>query len=213
MRALPFAALALLAASAAVAAARPAPVRAADQCPDSTLEPNAGNLATVAKAIVCEIDLRRADAGLVPLREQRQLDRSSQFQSDDMVESHFVAHNEPGHPSLLTRIRRTGYFKGVSGGLYTENIAVAPQEEASAAEVVQAWMLSDEHRAKILYGRFREIGVGAQIAPPDPAFYADRPSVVYTTDFGRRYWRRCGFRHAAGAGARRPAACPRRRRR
>ena len=71
-------------------------------------------------------------------------------------------------------------------------------------------MLSDEHRAKILYGSFREIGVGARIAGPDPAFYADRPSVVYTTDFGRRYWSRCGFRRTDDSAAR-PRRCPHRR--
>src|SRR5439155_9434255 len=138
-------------------------------CPDATLQPYPGNLGRVAKAIVCEVNVQRADAGLVPLTEQRELDASSQFQSDDMVDSRFVGHEQPGHPSLLTRIRRTGYFKRVAGGLYSENIAVAPQEEATADDVVQAWMLSDEHRAKILYGSFREIGVGARIAGPDPA--------------------------------------------
>ena len=158
-------------------------------CPDSALQPYPGNLDRVADAIVCEVNLRRGGLGLQPLRRQGQLDRSSQFHSDDMVESRFLAHEQPGHPSLLTRIRHTGYFARVTGALYTENIAVAPQEDGTAANLVEAWMLSERHRNNILFGRFREIGVGARITD-DPTFYAGRTSVVYTTDFGRRYWRR-----------------------
>jgi len=159
-------------------------------CPDSDLQPYPGNLDRVARAIVCEINVRRAEAGLHPLRRQPQLDRSSQFHTDDMVESRFVAHEQPGHLRLLTRIRRTGYFRRVAGGLYTENVAVAPQEDGSARNLVTAWMLSERHRANILFARFREIGVGARITGADPVFYTDRPAAVYTTDFGRRYWRR-----------------------
>jgi uncharacterized protein YkwD len=178
-------------------AARSPAARSTAACPDSDLQAFPHNLDRVAGAIVCELNARRAEAGLAPLRRQSQLDASSQFHTDDMAESRFLAHEQPGHPSVLTRIRRSGYFKGVTGGLYAENIADAPQEEATAAEVVTAWMLSPAHSEKILYAGFREIGVGARVVGPDPVFYADRPSVVYTTDYGRRYWRRrCAARRA-----------------
>ena len=83
----------------------------------------------------------------------------------------------------------TGYFDHVTGGLYSENLAAAPDGRASASAVVSAWMQSDHHRANILFPDFREVGVGATVTGPDPAFYQDYPSVVYATDFGRRYYR------------------------
>jgi uncharacterized protein YkwD len=205
-------AILLLALAAAGLTARPG--GAATGCPDSGLQPYPGNLDRVAGAIVCEINVRRTEAGLHALRRERRLDRSSQFHSDDMVESRFVAHEQPGHPRLVTRIRRTGYFRRVVDALYTENVAVAPQEDGTAANLVTAWMLSDRHRANILFGRFREIGVGARITGPDPVFYSDRPSVVYTTDFGRRYWRRgtrCARRSLAGQATPPRRYCTRRR--
>ncbi|MFL5894130.1 MAG: CAP domain-containing protein [Thermoleophilaceae bacterium] len=191
---------ALALAAAALAPLGPRAV-ASSACPDADLQPFPGNLDRVRHALVCEINVRRVDSGLPPLTDRAQLDASAQFHTDDMVESHFLAHQAPGHPALVTRIRRTGYFRRVTTAIFSENIAAAPQEEASAATVVEAWMLSPEHRDKILYGRFRDLGVGARVAGPDPAFYADRPSVVYTTDFGRRYpRRRCHARRAAAGG-------------
>jgi uncharacterized protein YkwD len=205
-------ALAAVAAPVSAAPARQsqrAPAHAA-ACTDAGLQAYPGNLERVARAVVCEVNLRRQSAGLAPLRAQSQLDRAAQFHTDDMVESRFVAHYREGHPALLTRIRRTGYFAHATGGLYTENIAVAPQEKASAANVVEAWMLSDDHREKILFGSFRDIGVGLRVTGPDPVFYADRPSVVFTTDFATRYTRRCGFHRATN---RTPRSCRRRERR
>ena len=48
-----------------------------------------------------------------------------------------------------------------------------------------AWMASPGHRANILRGAFREIGIG--IAPGAPmAGLAGDPAVTYTNEFGTR---------------------------
>jgi uncharacterized protein YkwD len=186
-------------------------VRAADstdgRCADADLVPDAYNLKRVEKAIVCELNIQRVDAGLVPLAHDPLLNRSAQQKSDDMVAMHYFAHEAAGRPKLFDRISATGYFFAARGGLYTENLGVGPREEATAANMVAAWMQSDHHRVNILLPAFRDVGIGATIAGPDPVFYADRPSVVFATDFGRRYWRRpsnCA-RRPAGAD---PAAAP-----
>jgi hypothetical protein len=103
-----------------------------------------------------------------------------------MVSHHYFAHEAGGRPTLLERVLGSGYFIGATTGLYAEDLAVGPTVEATARNVVSAWMQSPDHRANILDTRLREVGIGAAFANPDPAFYANYPSTVYTADFGRR---------------------------
>src|SRR4051794_4563184 len=101
-------------------AATPAATQAAEapSCPDADLVPLADNLDRVAEAVVCLINTERSDAGLVPLTHDPLLNRSSQQKTDDMVASHYYAHEAPpGRPSLLQRIMATGYFFATAGGL------------------------------------------------------------------------------------------------
>jgi hypothetical protein len=75
-----------------------------------------------------------------------------------------------------------------------------------------AFSLSESHRKTMMYGRFRNVGIGSVIIDPHPAFYADYPAVVFTFDFGRRYERRRTCRRAASSaeGSRGRAVPPRR---
>jgi uncharacterized protein YkwD len=168
------------------APAAAAPAQRAQACADADLQPTAENLPQVAAAMVCLINQQRAGAGLEPLTMDPRLNQSSGFHTFDMVASHVFAHQVPGHLGLLARIRRTGYFDNVRDGLYSENIGFGPKPSWSATVLVQAWMQSSYHRANILFPDFRNIGVGALVIGPDPAFYPAGPSTVYTTDFGRR---------------------------
>jgi uncharacterized protein YkwD len=208
-----------LAALACLAPAPAADARAhrAQACADADLQPTPETLPQVEAAMVCLINQTRAGAGLVPLTMDPRLNQSAGFHTFDMVASHLFAHQIPGHLSLLSRIRRTGYFDNVRDGLYSENIGYGPKPSWTATALVQAWMQSSYHRANILYPDFRDIGVGALMIGPDPAFYPVGPSTVYTTDFGRRI--EFSARHArrAACHSRRHGrvrhVCPSRRRR
>lgn len=160
----------------------------AGACPDAQLqpEPDRGTLERVAAAIVCLINRERSPAGHVALREDRRLDRSSTAHSADQVAHRYLAHERAGRPRMVERIRTAGYFNRAWTATYSENIGIAVRGSASAAVIVPAWMASTEHRANILYAPFRDVGVGIAFADPDPAFYVDHPSVIFTTDFGRR---------------------------
>jgi uncharacterized protein YkwD len=167
------------------------PAAAAD-CPDADLVPAADNLPRVDAAVLCLINQQRSSAGLVKLARSFRLDRSALFHSAEMVRFHFLAHEAPGRPTLLARIRGYGYFNGASNGIYAENVGAGPSSNGTARALMDAWMASPGHRANLLYPAFRDVGIAAIPAPPDPAFFADYPSTVYTTDFGRRYVRlRC----------------------
>ena len=163
---------------------------AAAACPDADLLPAPDNLDRVETATLCLLNRERRAARLVPLRFSAALDRSAAFHSIEMVRYHFLAHEEPGHPTLLARIRGYGFFDGVADGLYAENVGAGATSNGTAQALMDAWMASPPHRANVLYPKFRKVGIAAVLAPKDPAFFADYPSTVYTTDFGRRYKRR-----------------------
>ena len=107
-----------------------------------------------------------------------------------MASRGYFAHDRKGGPNVLDRIRGARYFAGARSGLYSENLGYAPPERATAASMTNAFSLSESHRKTMLYGRFRNIGIGSTIVDPQPAFYADYQAVVFTIDFGRRYERR-----------------------
>jgi uncharacterized protein YkwD len=170
----------LFAASPAVAA----------ECPDADLVPALDNTGRVESAVLCLLNQERAAAHLHTVKRAPKLDLSARFHTASMVTKHFLSHEWPGHPSLLARVRGFGYFNGARGGIYAENIGAGPSYHGTAAAMVASWMTSTDHRANILYGAFRDVGISAIGAPRDRAFFADFPSTVFTTDFATRYERR-----------------------
>jgi len=165
------------------------PAVAGADCVDGDLAPAADNLGRVEAATLCAMNEQRAAAGLVPLARAAQLDRSARYHADDMAFFRFFGHRRDGGPSVLARIRTTGYFRNVAGGLYTENLADAPQGDGSAGAVVAAWMASEHHRVNILKEPFRDAGIAVLSVSADAAFYPDTPSLLYVVDYGRRYRR------------------------
>ena len=140
--------------------------------------------------MACVLNVERKRAGRQPLERVRRLERSAGRHTRDMVEQGYFAHQREGGPTLLQRIRQVDYFDGARSGLYGENLGYAPPENASARRMTDAFSVSDYHRETMLYGRFRDIGIGTAYVDPNPAFYSDWPAVVFTLDFGRRYERR-----------------------
>ena len=96
-----------------------------------------------------------------------------------MVARGFFDHVSPDGGTLSDRVRRTGY----GGRTLGEDIGWGTYDLGTPSAIVAAWMKSPPHRAIILGGRFREIGVGVAIGTP-----GDRTETgaVYTLDVGRR---------------------------
>lgn len=173
----------------AAAVAAPATAAADDTCPTRDLAPTADNLGQVSSAMLCAMNEQRLAAGLAPLRRSAQLDRGARYHGQDMAFYGYFAHQRSGEPSLVQRIRATGYFAHVRRALYTENLADAPQASDSAGAVVDAWMESPEHRTNLLTARFRDAGIAVVPVPAATAFYPDTPSTLFVVDYGRRYMR------------------------
>jgi uncharacterized protein YkwD len=163
--------LAAVAAPAAAAAVRldagPATARAAATPPEA-----GGTQAAVARAtaacrdagarLLCLVNATRTRAGLRRLRPDRRLARAAAAQARDMARRHYFAHQRPGGPTLLARVRAAG-FHGSSAG---EAIAWGCGRLGGAAATLQAWLASPPHRAILLSPGYTRAGVGAARGAP-----------------------------------------------
>jgi uncharacterized protein YkwD len=169
-------AVALLLAIAPTASARP--------CKRAGAEPNKVSHRVVVRATLCLLNKARARHHVRRLRLHRRLGRAARGHSADMARRGYFSHNSRSGASFLDRIRRAGYLRRARRWSVGENIAWGTGRLATPRAIVRAWMNSPGHRANILNGRFREIGVG--ITYSAPVRVAGRSAATYTTDFGMR---------------------------
>lgn len=111
-------------------------------------------------AVRCLINAERSARGLAPLRASGDLRRAARLHAVDMVRRGYFAHVSPEGRTMAQRVKRTGYLSGARRWALGEDIGWGTGSAASAAGIVQAWMASPAHRAVILDGRFRELGLG-----------------------------------------------------
>ena len=92
-----------------------------------------------------------------------------------MIQRDYFSHNTKGrNEGPCERIRRYGYRYRYCG----ENIGYNSTPE----RMFNAWMQSSGHRANILAGRYREVGIGAYRGA-----YKGFKTTMYTVDFGTRF--------------------------
>ena len=84
--------------------------------------------------------------------------------------------------SRRLQLTRTGYLPCNCSWGIAENIAYGSGGAGSPRGIVAAWMHSPEHRANILNGSYRHIGVAADSGTPVTG--RQRDAATYTTDFG-----------------------------
>ena len=177
LRSLPIAAL--LCALAVAVPAEAATGKRSSSCSDTRVIPAAGNLAEVERATLCLLNAERGRRDLRPLSRNQRLARAADRHTDDMVKRGYFAHDSRNGDSFSERIRDTGYLSRVSSWTVGENIAWGSGRLSAPDAIVRAWMDSPGHRANILNGRFREIGIGLSLGSPRGGSGA-----TYATEFG-----------------------------
>ncbi len=182
-----FALASVLALATAVAdAKRPSKAKlrtiAAQQCADADLEPAAGNLDRIRRAMLCLHNKMRAQNGLAPLRENRRLRRAARAHSRDMTAAGYFEHTAPDGTTMVDRILRSDYVRKGQGWMLGENLAWGTGSLGTPRGAMKAWMDSPGHRANVLKRGFRELGVGVVARVPD----SDDAGATYTVDFGVR---------------------------
>lgn len=137
-------------------------------------------------ATLCLLNKERAAHGLRPLRSNDALASAARGHSRDMVRRSFFDHTAPGNITFVDRIRRAKYAPRGPWAV-GENLAWGSGNLAEPASIVANWMRSPGHRANILNGRFRSIGLGiARGVPINASAAMARSGATYTTDFGSR---------------------------
>ena len=103
------------------------------------------------RAVIRAINRARASHGLRRLRAGRRLARAADAHSRNMLRSDFFAHG-----SFVQRVRRYVRYRSIG-----ETLAMTTR--CSARRVVRMWLNSPSHRAVLLSGRFRRVGVGRRV--------------------------------------------------
>jgi uncharacterized protein YkwD len=93
-----------------------------------------------------------------------------------MVRQRFFDHVSPQGSTLGQRARAAGW----SGRTLGETLGWGAGELATPAAIVQGWMNSPPHRAILLDGDFRRIGLGVAAGSPEGLAGA----ATVTADFG-----------------------------
>jgi len=151
-------------------------------CPHSRTLPARASEAELRQAVACLVNRRRRAHGLRPLRGVRSLRLAATAHSTAMVRNDFFSHYSRSGRDFLDRIRRRGYLAGASSYYVGEVIATGFGHRGSAAGAVRTWMHSAGHRAALLSGRFRHMGVGVAQGVPG----GGRRGATYTIDLGVR---------------------------
>ena len=121
------------------------------------------------RAVVRAINRSRAAHGLRALRSHRRLARAADAHTRSMLRSDYFSHG-----AFSSRLRRYVSFRHIG-----ETIAMSTR--CSARRFVRMWLNSPPHRAVLLSGGFRRIGVGRRKG----ALGATRACLI-TADFGSR---------------------------
>jgi uncharacterized protein YkwD len=130
------------------------------------------------KAMIRGINQQRAHHGLAAVRPSRRLARAADFHSWEMLDGNYFAHNSRDGGPFDVRIRR--YAKPRALG---ETLAMLGGGcgRSSARRVVRMWMDSPGHRAILLSGKYRRIGLARRTGS-----LGGTHACVITADFGSR---------------------------
>jgi uncharacterized protein YkwD len=171
--------------AAPAAQAAPSPTAAARaaaaHCPGKHAVPAATDLRRAARSTLCLLNAQRKAHGLRAVSPNRTLRRSARRYAKAMVAGQFFSHVSPAGQTLGARMSR--YVRGAHGWAYGENLAWGDGDRATPAQIMKSWMASPGHRANILSGRWRHIGIG--IVPGAPVGGMGS-AASYVTHFGWR---------------------------
>ena len=158
------------------------PAATASACAGSRSRPAPASLERAVRATVCLINEARNDHGLGDLRATGALEKAAVGHSRDMVRNDFFSHDSPTGSTPKQRIDRAGYFDGASSWSLGETIAWGSGGRATPSAIVRSWLASPPHRAILLDGRYKDLGVGIALGAPG----SGDGGATFTGDFGAR---------------------------
>jgi uncharacterized protein YkwD len=167
-----------------VALIGPASALGARACESANATPAKAGHRIVVRATLCMLNAVRSRHGLGPLQLNRRLSKAARGHAEDMARRKYFSHDTLGGGSFVDRIRHAGYLRGAHRWAVGENLAWATLGQSAPRGVTALWMNSPGHRANILNGSFREIGIG--VVGRAPVRGVNQPAATYATDFGAK---------------------------
>jgi uncharacterized protein YkwD len=121
----------------------------------------------------------RARNGLSAFCVHPALLRAARAHSTDMIAKGYFSHTSPSGATFVDRVNGAGY---AGWSTLAENIAWGSGSLGEPSAIFSNWMSSAGHRANILNGALREIGIGVASG----TFQGYAGARVYTANFGTR---------------------------
>jgi uncharacterized protein YkwD len=136
-----------------------------------------------AAALRCLVNHERRSRGLAPLASEKRLRGAATRLAKQMVARRFFAHVTPDGRTLLDRLRSARYVTpDLKRYAIAENLGYGTGALSTPRTVVNGWLRSSGHRANMLSGRFRQVGIGASDGSP----FGDADARTFVADFGLR---------------------------
>lgn len=146
---------------------------------------NATGSAALAAAVAAQENAVRALHGLRPLHVSVRLNAAADAHTLEMARRGYFSHSSANGTAFWKRIQR---YYGSGGYRYWsvgENLLWS-SPDVDAAGAVKMWLQSPEHRANLLSGQWREVGVSVVHVPSAGGVYGGRSVTIVTSDFGVR---------------------------
>jgi uncharacterized protein YkwD len=130
------------------------------------------------KAMVRGINAQRAHYGLAPVRVSHRLNHAADYHSWEMLDGNYFAHNSRNGGAFDARIHRYAHPQALG-----ETLAMLGGRcgRGSAQRIVSMWMHSSGHRAILLSGRYRRIGLAKRVGT-----LGSTHACVVTADFASK---------------------------
>ena len=173
--------LAPVAAALALTAVLAAPAGARADRPASLVRTNS----VLATQVLSDVNQIRRAHGLRPLRFSTNLAAAAAQHSEETARVGYFSHDSAGGGAFWRRVER---YYGSQGRRYWsvgENLLWS-SPDIDAAGALKMWMASPEHRANLLKGEWREIGLSAVHVASAPGAFNGLEVTIVTADFGVR---------------------------
>jgi uncharacterized protein YkwD len=112
------------------------------------------------RAIIRGINHQRAKHGLAPVLASARLSRAANYHSWEMLDANYFAHTSRDGGSFDERVRRFVNKRALGEALAYLGGSCG---RGSARRVVRMWMNSPPHRAILLSGTYRRVGIGKRV--------------------------------------------------
>lgn len=132
------------------------------------------------QSVMSRVNSTRRAHGLRPLHTAKNLVRAAEAHARSMAHAGYFSHSSADGTSPATRIRR------FYGGSTVGETLLWRSPNMTAAQAVQMWLNSPPHRAILLSGSFREIGLAAVHVARARGAFGGGPVTILVADFGAR---------------------------